>query len=272
MSDLGVAVVTGAARGIGRAIAADLREAGYRVVLTDIRGAEEAAAELGATGRTVDVADGAAVGALVDEIEATLGPIAVWVNNAGVMPSGPFAESEPRLTDAVIDVNYRGVVHATRHVLPRMLERRSGAILNIASGTATRPLAGLAVYSGTKAAVVGFTRALRRELRGTGVTVHAILPYLAATAMGAGMQGRIGIPPVTPAQVSAAALRALRRGRTITYVPGFLGPLLAGADLLPLWVQDALDDLAGTDQIGLGGDPALRAAYRAEVASRVNER
>lgn len=260
-----VAVVTGGARGIGRAIGAELLARGLRVVLADLdgTGAAQAATELGphAVGRALDVADRDAVVALVADVEAHLGPIAVWVNNAGVMPTGRFAEQGPEITDLVIDVDYRAVVAATRTVLTPMLARRRGVVVQIASATATKPMAGLAVYSGAKAAVVAFADGLRRELRGTGVDVVVVLPYLAATPLGAGIQPQRGFRTVTAAEVALATVRAVERRRPEVYVPRWLGPAARVFRDLPRPVRNVLDDALDSDRIGLGGEPEVRAAY-----------
>jgi len=260
-----VAVVTGAARGIGRTIASDLIARGYRVVIgdLDLAATRRTASELGdeATAVRLDVTDTALVSTVVDGIESTLGEIAVWVNNAGIMPSGPFREQSVELIGKVIDVDYRGLVEATAVVLPRMLDRRHGHVINIASATGVKPLAGLAVYSGTKAAVIGYSDALRRELRGSGVRVSVIMPNLVATAMGAGITPPHGFGAVSAESVSRAAMRALDRGTFASYVPGYLRPILKLSRLLPTRAQDFLDDRIGTDRIGLGGDPKARAQY-----------
>ena len=260
-----VAVVTGAARGIGRTIAHDLMARGYRVVIgdLDLAATERTAAELGeeATGMRLDVTDTALVTAVVDDIEATLGAIEVWVNNAGIMPTGLFRDQSVELIGKVVDVDYLGLVETTAIVLPHMLARGRGHIVNIASATGVKPLAGLAVYSGTKAAVIGYSDALRRELRGSGVHVSVIMPNLVSTAMGAGITPPHGFGAVSAESVSRAAMRALDRKSFGSFVPWYLGPLLRISRLLPTRAQDFIDDRIGTDRIGLGGDPKKRAEY-----------
>lgn len=264
-----IAVVTGAARGIGRAVAALLQRVGHRVVIGDVKRAlaDDTARELGrgVTAHTLDVCDARSVEALVDGVERELGPIAVWVNNAGVMPTGRFVEQPLASLDAVVDVNFRGMMLCTREVLPRMLARRAGHIVSIASATAAHPVAGLAAYSGSKAAVVAFTRALRRELRGSGVELALVLPYLAQTAMGAGIRAQPGFRAVTADDVAASVLHAVQRGGLHHFVPR---PLRFGAallDALPLPLRDLVDDLLRTDEIGLGGDPEARRHYHEDA-------
>ena len=262
-----VAVVTGGARGIGRAIAAELLARGLRVVVADLDGAVATAHELGphAVGRRLDVTDSAAVEALVDGVERELGPLVVWVNNAGVMPTGAFLDEDPAVAELVIDVDYRAVVDATRIVLPRMVQRGRGVVVQVASATATKPMAGLAVYSGAKAAVHAFSEGLRRELRGTGVDVVVVLPYLAATALGAGIRSQRGFRAVTAEEVALETVRAIERGAPEVYVPRWLGPAARFFRELPLPVRNAVDDLIASDRIGLGGDPGMRADYLRQV-------
>jgi hypothetical protein len=260
-----LAVVTGAARGIGRQIASDLLAAGYTVVIGDLdqKQTEATALELGAGCSAVrlDVTDRRNVASVVAEVEESVGPIDVWINNAGIMPTGYFTEQSLEVSAKVIEVNFLGVVQATKAVLPLLLERHSGAILNIASATGAKPIAGAAVYSGTKGAIVNFSDAVRREIRNSGVQISVILPNFARTPMSVGITAPTALGSVSAEQVSAVALRALRTGRFESFVPRRLGPVIRFSRLLPTRVQDWLDDRIGTDRIGLGGNPAARAAY-----------
>ena len=175
-----VAVITGGARGIGRQVAADLLTRGYQVVIgdLDLERTRRTAVELGGavTAVRLDITDRALVAETVEFVESSIGPIAVWVNNAGIMPTGAFAGQDVSLARTVVDVDYAALVEVTAAILPRFLARDAGTLINLGSATGLKPLAGLAVYSGAKAAVIGFSDALRRELRGTGVRVRVILP------------------------------------------------------------------------------------------------
>ena len=270
-----VAVVTGGARGIGRAVATLLIARGYRVVLGDLDLAvtQATAEELGpqASAMRLDITDFALVESVVATVEQTVGPIAVWINNAGIMPTGRFTEQGPALAGKVVDVDYRALVTVTGVVVARMLERRSGTVVNMASATALKPLAGLAVYSGTKAAVLAFSDSLRRELRGSGVRIRVVLPNLVATDLGAGITAPRGFRALTADDVAEATVRAIGSRRFAVAVPGWLGPVLRVSRLLPLGLQDWVDDRVDSDRIGLGGDPATRAAYLRRVREEDGE-
>ena len=178
-----VAIVTGAGRGIGRAVAQALAREGAAVALAARTRAEVAAvaeAIRTAGGRALavptDVSQDAQVEALVDETVGQLGPVDILVNAAGVAAFGPVAGAKPADWDAMLAVNLRAVMVCCRAVLPSMLRRRSGTIVNVASVAASRPIAGAAAYAATKAGVVAWSRALAEELRGDGVRVGVISP------------------------------------------------------------------------------------------------
>jgi short-subunit dehydrogenase len=267
-----VAVVTGAARGIGRQLASDLLAAGYTVVIgdLDLKQTRATAAELGdgCSAVRLDVTDRGMLEKVVHDVEKSVGPIAVWINNAGIMPTGYFTDQELDVSAKVIQVNFLGVVQSTKILLPIMVARGHGTILNIASATGAKPLAGAAVYSGSKAAIIGFSDAVRREVRNTGVRISVILPNFARTPMSVGISAPPALGSVSAKQVSAVALRAIRNGRFESFVPRRLGPVIRFSRLLPTGAQDWLDDRIGTDRIGLGGDPAARAGYIDEVMSK----
>jgi 2-hydroxycyclohexanecarboxyl-CoA dehydrogenase len=178
-----VALVTGGGRGIGRAIALRLARAGVAVGIADLDGpsavavAEEIVAGGGhASGVALDVADHAAAVMTVQTVEAALGPLHVLVNNAGWGRMALFVETEPALWDRIIDVNYRGVLNMTRAVLDGMIARRRGRIVSIASDAGRVGSTGEAVYSGCKAAIIGFSKAVAREVARHGITVNVVCP------------------------------------------------------------------------------------------------
>ena len=187
------ALVTGGARGIGRAIAEALLREGVKVVVADVDGvaAARCADELAGEGRTVramdlDVRDLESFRSVVARLEAELAPVDILVNNAGIMPLGPFLEQAPGSDDRQIDVNLRGVIHGLRAVLPGMLRRRRGHVVNVASVAGKVGVPFAAVYAGTKHAVVGLTEAVRHELRDSGVDLSYVMPAIVDTELTSG--------------------------------------------------------------------------------------
>ena len=175
-----VAIVTGAAQGIGRALADGLAAEGARIVVADLRGAEEAAASYpDGVGLTVDVADEDDVARLVDETVERCGGLDVLVNNAGLYASlemRAFTEIPLEEWRRVMDVNVASMFLTCRAVVPVLRERGGGAIVNISSGTPFRGVPFLLHYVTSKGAIVAFTRALAKELGKDGIRVNCVAP------------------------------------------------------------------------------------------------
>ena len=176
-----VAVVTGAARGIGRGIAAVLAAEGARVVIADIDGAaaEQTAAELGggAIAVATDVRDRGSVEALAAAALAAHGRIDILAANAGIYPSTDLADIDDALWDRVMDINVKGALHAVQACTPAMLARGYGRI--VLTSSITGPVTGqvgYAHYGASKAAMLGFMRSAAVELATSGVTVNAVMP------------------------------------------------------------------------------------------------
>lgn len=220
MSDLlqdRIAVITGAAGGIGRATAHALAAHGAVVTVADHRepAAAKVAQEIAAGGghahhfRT-DITVAGDVAALIAGTLERHGRLDILVNNAGITgPVGPLAEMEERTFDEVFAVNVKGVFLGLRHALPVMIERGSGAIVNVASVTAVRASPGLAAYAASKHAVVGLTRTAAAEAGPHGVRVNAVLPGPTATPMVIGRPGG----PAVPAAVTDALVAQVPLGR-----------------------------------------------------------
>jgi NADP-dependent 3-hydroxy acid dehydrogenase YdfG len=178
-----VAIVTGAGRGIGRAIAERFASEGADLVLAsrtarDLEAVAKRVERAGVRALVVpsDVTDDAAVERLVERAVDAFGRIDILVTAAGVASFGPVAEATARDWDAMLAVNLRAVMTCCRAVLPPMLARRSGTIINVASIAARRPIPGAAAYTATKAGVVGWSRVLAEELRAGGVRVGVLVP------------------------------------------------------------------------------------------------
>jgi NAD(P)-dependent dehydrogenase (short-subunit alcohol dehydrogenase family) len=175
-----VAVVTGAAQGIGNAIAKGLAAQGARIVVADLNRAEEAAQEFDdGIGLTVDVADEAQVDAMVQQVAERCGSIDILVNNAGLYASlqmRPFTEIPIEEWRKVMDVNVLSMFLTTRAVVPHMREQGGGRIVNISSGTPFRGVPFLLHYVTSKGAIVALTRALAKELGRDEVLVNCVAP------------------------------------------------------------------------------------------------
>lgn len=259
-----VAVVTGAARGIGRAVAAELVARGYAVVVTDIDGAaarRTAEEVVAAAGVEHDVRDEAAHRAVAAEA-ARHGTLRVWVNNAGVGFDGRIADQASERVTALVDVNFAGVVWGCRAAVAAM--PGGGQILNIASLSAHGPVPGLSVYAATKAAVVSLTGSLDSELRGQGIRVRAICPDGVDTELVAGMdpagQGAAlvhsGGRLLGTDEIARAAADMLDGRRVVRTVPAWRGGLMRLTAAAP-GVMMRLEPL-----LRLQGRSAMRRAAR----------
>jgi 2-hydroxycyclohexanecarboxyl-CoA dehydrogenase len=185
-----VALVTGAAQGIGRAIATRLAEEGAKVAIADIQEnvAAATAAEIRAAGNEatpvrLDVTSLESAMAAVVSIERDLGPIDILVNNAGWDKLEPFAESTPETWDKVIAINFRGVLNCCRAVIPKMQARSGGKIVSISSDAGRVGSSGEAVYSGCKAGIIAFSKTLARELARNNINVNVVCPGPTETAL-----------------------------------------------------------------------------------------
>jgi 3-oxoacyl-[acyl-carrier protein] reductase len=189
---MSLGLVTGGSRGIGRAVVEALLADGWTVAFTyrqDERAARdvEAAAPGRARGFALDLADREGPGRLVAEIETTLGPVQALVNNAAVRAQALLAMTSDAEWGAVMDANVDGAFRCCRAVLPKMLLRRQGAIVNVSSLAAVAGIAGQTAYAASKAALLGMTRALAREVGRRGIRVNAVLPGFVATDMTASL-------------------------------------------------------------------------------------
>lgn len=256
-------VITGGARGIGLATTSLLAEHGAQVVITDMDAAlaEQEASNLCAQGYSVsahalDVRDRAQINSTAQALISRFGKIDVWVNNAGIMPMGAFEQESPETTDAQISINLRGVIDGCQAVLPHMLERKQGVIVNVASLAGRFPLPGAAVYSATKHAVVGLSDALREEYRNTGVSVSCVMPSKVLTELSSGTNEGKLIPAVSPEAVAEGILHAITTKTAEVVVPKKLTHLAGVYNLLPkkltTVIRRAADDHRILNKMDLG--------------------
>jgi 2-hydroxycyclohexanecarboxyl-CoA dehydrogenase len=189
MTDLNgrVAVVTGAAGGIGAAVVGALVDAGAAAAVWDLAGGRAKEVADGLAGRAlgveVDITSRPSVEAALAATESALGPVDVLVNNAGIDTVEPFLTSEEATWERIVAVNYLGTVRCCHVVVPGMVERGAGRVVNIASDAGRVGSSGEVVYSGTKGGVIAFSKALAREVAAKGVTVNVVCPGPTDTAL-----------------------------------------------------------------------------------------
>jgi 2-hydroxycyclohexanecarboxyl-CoA dehydrogenase len=225
-----VALVSGAARGIGRAIAGRLAEQGYAVALADLLESEagdSARAIAGDGGRAIavgmDVTQSESVAAAVRATVDELGPVDVLVNNAGWDELKPFLETDEAFWDRVIDINFKGGLRLTKELLPGMVERRFGRIVNIASDAGRVGSSLESVYSGAKGAVIAFTKTIAREVARTGVTANSVCPGPTDTPMLHGIvSGEEGGGRVIEAMTRAVPMKRLGQPSDVAAAVAFL--------------------------------------------------
>ena len=226
-----VALVTGASGGIGAAVARSLAEQGVRLGL-----AARSGGDLGIDGSIAapcDVRDPAAVGAFVEQIVARFGRLDIVIANAGVGAYGPFLELDPGSLEEMLDTNVKGTIYTIRAALPHLLESDRADIVTVASEAGRRGLPFEAVYSASKFAQVGFTRALDHELRPQGVRCTNVCPGGVATGFAMG-RGRTPDMPELAGMMSAddvaeAVLFVLTRPRNHRILEMAFRPMTEGS-------------------------------------------
>ena len=223
MSDGRVAFVTGGGGGIGGAICRSLAEAGHRVAVADVvlENAQSIAEEISGLAVTLDVTDSESVARAIAETESALGPIEILVNCAGWDDFIPFVETDEAFMKKVLDINLAGPMRVTHAVLPGLLERKWGRIINISSDAGRVGSSLESVYSGAKGGLIAFSKTIARESARAGITVNSVCPGPTETPLLAGLaeSGEMG------AKISKALVRAVPMGRIGQ--PEDVGPAVA---------------------------------------------
>ncbi len=194
-----VALVTGASRGIGRAIALRLAKEGAAVAVNyagNAKAAEEVKGLIEAAGGKAitiqaDVADAAAVETMIGQVTEAFGTVDILVNNAGITKDGLLMRMKEEDWDAVINTNLKGIFHCTKAVTKLMMKKRSGRIVNMASVVGLMGNAGQANYAAAKAGVIGFSKSVARELASRGITVNMVAPGFINTDMTAVLPDKV---------------------------------------------------------------------------------
>ncbi|MBY4208049.1 SDR family oxidoreductase [Rhodococcus fascians] len=260
-----VVVITGGARGIGFATATALTALGAKVAIGDIDelALKKSAEALSSTSYGVlDVTDPESFEHFLDSVETTLGPIDVLVNNAGIMPTGRLVDEPDSVTKRIIDINVLGVITGSKLAAQRMVARRRGHVINIASIAGETYSPGLATYCASKFAVVGFTDAARLEYRGTGVDFSMVLPSFVNTEMTAGTKGARGFSKAEPEDIARAIVALIVNPKPRVRVSKLFGLAAASLKFLPRPVAESLSRSLGADHVFLDSvDATARKAY-----------
>ena len=229
-----IALVTGGGGGIGSAVSAALAADGHAVAVADLdfetarRSANRIAADGGrAAPFEFDVTDGASVARALATVERELGPIGILINNAGWDELRPFVETDEPFWDRVIEINFKGCLHTTSVLLPRMMDRGHGRIVNIASDAARVGSSMESVYAGAKAAVIAFTKTIAREAARAGVTANTVCPGPTRTPLLERMTAEGG-ERLVDALVRTVPMRRLGEPEDIAAAVAFLASDRAG--------------------------------------------
>ena len=264
-----VVAITGGARGIGLATARACAARGMKVAIGDLDAAEaERSAESvpGAIGLPLDVTKRDSFEAFLDAVDAQLGPVDALINNAGIMPVGPFVDEDDLTAIRMVDINVHGVLLGMKLALPRFLARGTGHLINIASTAGKAGIPGGATYSGTKHFVVGVSEAVRGELRGTSVEVSCVMPVVVNTELATGLQASRGVKKVEPEDVGAEIVSALEHPRFDVYVPRSMGPVFQVTGALPRTAREAVSRAFKADKVLAGADRDARRGYELRAA------
>jgi NAD(P)-dependent dehydrogenase (short-subunit alcohol dehydrogenase family) len=267
-----VTLVTGAARGIGRATAAAFLAQGATVALCDLDAdlVHQTTRELSTQGARaqayeLDVSDAEAFERVFARVEHDLGPVDILVNNAGIMPVGPFLQLSAALDRRLVGVNLFGVINGMRAALPRMERRHRGHVVNIASVAGKAGVPFIAVYAASKHAVVGLTESVRLEMAESGIGFSYVLPAFVDTELAKGT-GRLPFPPVaSPESVADAVVRAVQTGRVDVYVPRITRLGVTVPVLLPRAIHEPLARLFRLHRVFRDVDEEARASYRHRI-------
>jgi NADP-dependent 3-hydroxy acid dehydrogenase YdfG len=267
-----VAAITGGARGIGKETARAFLREGMKVAIGDLDAelARQAAEELGsgASAYGLDVTRRDSVESFVQAVENDLGPIDVYVNNAGIMPLGRFLDEDDATAQRMIDINLHGVIWGMKVVLPRMVARNRGHVVNVSSQAGRFGTPGGATYSATKHAVIGLSEAVRGELRQerADVDISYVLPYAVNTELGSGLAEARGFKKLEPNDVAEALVDGVRDRDVEIWIPRRSKATFRLTTILPRRATEGISRALKADQVLAGADPNARKGYELRAA------
>jgi NAD(P)-dependent dehydrogenase (short-subunit alcohol dehydrogenase family) len=264
-----VVVITGGARGIGLATATALHNLGAKVAIGDIDEVrvKESGAALGVDvyGK-LDVTDAHSFSDFLDEVERQLGPIDVLINNAGIMPVGRIIDEPDAVTRRILDINVYGVILGSKLAVQRMVPRRSGHVINVASLAGELYIVGLASYCASKHAVIAFTDSARLEYRSAGVEFSAVLPTFVNTELVDGTPGMKGFRNAEPAEIADAIVRLVAHPKPRVRLTKAAGAMVVSQKFWPRRIAEGLNRLLGGDHVFTDDvDVEKRRAYEARA-------
>jgi NAD(P)-dependent dehydrogenase (short-subunit alcohol dehydrogenase family) len=247
-----VIAITGGARGIGLATATALHNLDAKVAIGDVDEVrvKESGAALGLDvyGK-LDVTDPHSFADFLDEVERQLGPIDVLVNNAGIMPLGGMVDEPDAVTRRVLDINVYGVILGSKLAAQRMVPRRSGHVINVASLAGETYIPGAATYCASKHAVIGFTDTARLECRKAGVKFSVVMPTFVNTELIAGTSGAKGIKNAEPADIAEAIVKLVAHPRARVRVTKTAGAIIASQKFMPRALSEGLNRVLGGEHV-----------------------
>jgi short-subunit dehydrogenase len=267
-----VVAITGGARGIGRAMATAFLREGMRVAIgdVDVATAQQTAEHLGrgTIALELDVTRRESVEQFADAVEQQLGPIDVFVNNAGIMPVGRFIDEDDASAHRQLDINVHGVIYGCKVAMSRMLPRNRGHIVNVASQAGKFGIPGIATYVATKHAVVGLSEALRGELRhmNADIDVSVVMPNIVGTELGSGLGQSRASKILTPEDVAEATLEALQTGRFDVWVPKSVQAIATVTGVFPRPAREAIARALKADKVIWDADMTARKNYELRAA------